>query len=106
MIFKQYGLVVAVFLAMPAYAQWTPELYKSEYESCVPECDKNNPAAHDKCVSYCRCVTDSMQSTFPDHGRMLSDFEKKVPASFAALQGMANACNHKSFGADTPRKLK
>ena len=99
MTLKRYALAAIVFLAMPAYAQWAPEVYKSEFEACVPPCDKNNPTSHDKCTGYCSCVMDALQTQFPDHDKINSDYENKVPASMAAIQTIANTCNQKYFGA-------
>lgn len=98
MTFKRYALL-AVLLATPAYADWAPDVYNSEYAACVPPCDTNNPASHDKCVSYCHCVMDSLQTQFPDHEQINSDYANKVPASMAAIQTIANTCNQKFFGA-------
>jgi hypothetical protein len=98
MTFKRYALL-AVLLATPAYADWAPDVYNAEYDACVPPCDNNNPASHDKCVSYCHCVMDSLQSQFPDHEQINSDYANKVPASMAAIQTIANTCNQKFFGA-------
>jgi len=98
MTFKRYALL-AIFLATPAYAQWAPQVYQAEYAACVPPCDKNNPTSHDKCVQYCTCVMDSLQTRFPDHAQINNDYANKVPASMTAIQTIANTCNQKFFGA-------
>jgi len=101
---KRYALA-AIFLCSPAFAQWPAQEYKAEYDSCVPSCDKNNPTRHDKCVSYCHCVMDSLQSKFPDHRQIERDFTAKVPATITEVQGVANTCNRRTFGGDA-RPLK
>jgi hypothetical protein len=98
MTFKRYALF-SFLLATPAYAQWDQQVYNAEYEACVPPCDTNNPSGHDKCVSYCHCVMDSLQTQFPNHDQINSDYANKVPASMAAIQTIANTCNQKFFGA-------
>ena len=98
MTFKRYALL-AVLLATPAYAQWEPQVYTQEYEACVPPCDTNNASSHDKCVSYCHCVMDSLQTQFPNHDQINADYANKVPATMTAIQDIANACNQKFFGA-------
>ena len=98
MTFRRYALAVMVFAA-PAHAQWAPQAATSEYEACVPSCDKNNPTGHDKCVAYCHCVIDAMQTRFPDHAQINSDYANKVEASMTAIQTIANTCNQKFFGA-------
>ena len=103
MTFKRYAqlvLFLAPFLAAPAYAQWAPQVYTTEYEACVPPCDKNNPTSHGQCVSYCHCVMDAMQSQFPDHDALeRAATQEKRPDSIASLQKIANTCNQKAFGA-------
>ncbi len=97
MSFKPYVLA-AIFLCTPAFAQWSPQVYNSEYQSCIQSCDKNNPTAHEKCVSYCRCVMDTMQTQYPDHDQIDRDFRARIPATMTAVQGIANTCNRRSFG--------
>jgi len=103
MTFKRYAqpaLFLALFLAAPAYAQWAPQVYSTEYEACVPPCDQNNPSSHDKCTAYCKCVMDQMQSQFPDHDALEREAtQEKRPDRIASLQTIANGCNQKSFGA-------
>lgn len=104
MTFKRYAhlryALLALFLAAPAYAQWAPQVYTTEFEACVPPCDQNNPTSHDKCTAYCHCVMDQMQSQFPDHDALEREAtQEKRPDRIASLQTIANACNQKSFGA-------
>ena len=105
MFLKRYTLA-AVLIATPVHAQWEPQAYKADYEGCVPACDKNNTGAHDKCVGYCRCVMDSLQTQFPDHAQMQKDYGAKLPAAMTAVQNIANTCNRRFFGSDTPRKIQ
>lgn len=97
MTFWRYALA-AIFLAMPAYADWSPQEYTAEFNACVPACLKNNSSSQDKCESYCHCVMDSLQSQFPDHAQLNRDYANKVPASMTALQTSADTCNRKFFG--------
>ena len=99
MTFKRYAVLVFL-LATPAYAQWEPQVYNSEYEACVPPCGTSNPTGHDKCEAYCHCVMDSLQTKFPDHAQINNDYANKVEASMAAIQSIANACNQRTFGGD------
>ena len=97
--------LLAMLLAGSAQAEWAKQVYSAEYESCLPPCDKNSPKEHDKCVSYCTCVTDSMQAQFADHDRLAREaFQKKMPERIARLQRIVNSCNHK-FWRTAARKL-
>jgi len=103
MTFTRYAhrtLVLALFLTAPAYAQWAPQVYTTEFEACVPPCDSNNPTSHDKCVAYCHCVMDAMQSQFPDHDALEREAtQEKRSDRIASLQAIANTCNQQAFGA-------
>jgi hypothetical protein len=100
-----YALLMAL-LAVPAHAEWAKKDYATEYDNCTPACYKNNPKAHDKCDSYCHCVTDGMQTQFSDHDQLMRDtVQQKMPDRIAALQRIANRCNQQIWG-NPARKLK
>lgn len=85
---------MALSLAGPTHAGWAQKDYAHEFESCVAGCDKSNPREHEKCVSYCGCVTDEMQVQFSDYDQFVRDtFERKRPDRVASLQKAANRCN-------------
>jgi hypothetical protein len=102
---KSYALL-ALLLVIPAHAEWTQRDYASEYDGCLPACDKNNPREHDRCVSYCRCVTDGAQTRFSDHNQFVRDIiQRKLPDQVAPLQKIANRCNQQIWK-NPARKLK
>ena len=99
-------VLMALLAAYPAQAEWAQKDYASEYDACVPNCDKNNPREHEKCVSYCGCVTDQMQAQYLDHNQLVQDaVQQKLSGSIARLQRIADHCNHQTWG-NPARKLK
>ena len=100
------GILLAILLLSPVHAEWARKDYASEYENCVPPCQKNNPRDQDKCLGYCRCVTDDMQTQFADHDLLMREvLEQKLPDRIAGLQKIANTCNKQVWG-NPARKLK
>lgn len=98
--------LLAFLLAIPVHAEWAKKDYTSEYEQCTPACYKNNPKTHDKCDSYCRCVTDERQALFPDHDQLVRDAAKQTPPNrIVALQKIANSCNQRIWG-NSAKKLR
>lgn len=96
--------VLAVLLAGAAQAEWAQKDYSAEYDACLPPCDQNHPKEHDKCVSYCTCVTDRMQIQFSDHNQMtLQVIQQKKRDQIASLQKIANSCNLKQWGSAAHR---
>ena len=99
-------MLLAILLTGSAHAEWAPKDYASEYDGCLPRCDKNNPHDHDKCVAYCRCVTDGMQAQFADRDRLMREvIEQKMADRIARLQKLANGCNQRIWG-NPARRLK
>ena len=99
-------VLLPIFLAGPAHAEWTQRDYASEYDGCLSHCDKNNPHDHAKCIAYCRCVTDGVQSGFASHDQLAREvIEQKLPDRIAILQKLANRCNQQIWG-NPARKLK
>ena len=98
--------LLTVCLIVPVQAEWAKKDYASEYDQCTPACYKNNPKAHDKCDSYCRCVTDDMQTQFSDHDQMIRDVvQDKNADRIASLQKIASGCNQQIWG-NPAKKLK
>jgi len=98
--------LLALLAANPVHAEWARQEYASEYESCLPSCDKNNPREHHQCVSYCRCVTDRMQAEFSSHQQLVREVtQQKLPERAARLQRLADHCNHEVWKS-AARKLK
>ena len=103
---KKVACVLLTVLALPAHAEWAKKDYAAEYDQCTPACYKNNPKQHDKCDSYCHCITDDMQAQFSDHDQLIRNVaQEKLPTSIAALQKIANGCNRQIWG-NPARKLK
>jgi len=99
-------LLLPIWLAGPAQAGWTQKDYASEYDGCLSGCDKNNPQEHEKCVKYCRCLTEGMQTQFPNHDELVRQpAHGKLPERVAGLQRLADHCNHQIWG-NPARKLK
>jgi hypothetical protein len=105
MTIKRFALAAILFCTPALAQQWAPAEYNSEYEACVPACDKNNPTAHSGCQNYCHCVMDMLQSQFPNHAQINADFEAKKPETMSSVQNIANTCNRKFFGGDA-RKVQ
>ena len=100
-----YALLM-VLLVGPARAEWAQKDYATEYDQCTPACYKNNPKQHDKCDTYCHCVTDDMQTRFSDHDQLVHDVvQDQNPDRIAALQKIANGCNQQIWG-NPAKKLK
>src|SRR5579871_5219776 len=100
-----FGLV-AILLAGSAQAEWTKTDYAREYDNCLAACDKSNPREHDKCVSYCGCVTDGMEAQFSDRDRLTREaVQQKMPERIRSLQRLADHCNHQIWR-NPARKLK
>jgi hypothetical protein len=98
--------LLGLLLVIPARAEWKQTDNAREYEACIPECEKNSPREHDRCVNYCRCVTDRMQTQFPDRDRFLREVvEQKLPAPTADLQKIVNRCNQQIWK-NPARRLK
>jgi hypothetical protein len=98
--------LLALLLAAPAGAEWTKKTYATDYDQCTPACYKNNPKAHDKCDNYCHCVTNDIQTRFPDHDQFVREVvEQKKMDHLTALQKIANGCNRQIWGSPA-RKLK
>jgi len=94
---KRYA-VMAILLATPAHAAWTPQQYSAEYQACIPPCEKNTND-HANCENYCHCVMDGLQTEFPNHDQLVRDvIQQKLPNSVAAMQRIVDACNGKFFG--------
>ena len=99
------ALPILLFAAV-VHAEWAKQDYAREYDLCTPACYKNNPKQHDKCDSYCHCVTDDMQAQFSDHDRLMKDVvQERLPERIAGLQKIASRCNHQIWG-NPARKLK
>ena len=91
-------MLLAIIVAGAAQAEWAKKDYSAEYGACLPPCDKNHPNEHDKCVSYCTCVTDGMQTQFADHDQMTRQVnQQKLRDPIARLQKIANSCNLKHW---------
>ena len=99
-----YALLMLA-LTVPAYAEWAKRDYDLEYDQCTPACYKNNPKEHDKCATYCHCVTDDLQRQFSDHALLQDVLEQKKPDRITGLQKIANSCNQRIWG-NPARKLK
>jgi hypothetical protein len=96
--------MLAVLLTGAAQAEWAKKDYSAEYDACLPPCDQNHPKEHDKCLSYCTCVTDHMQTLFADHDRMTQQvIQQKTRDAIASLQKIANSCNLKHWGSAAHR---
>ena len=99
-------MLLPILLAGPAQAGWAQKDYISEYDGCLPSCDKTNPQEHDRCVSYCRCVIDGMQAQFGDHDQLMREVtEQKLADRIARLQKLTNSCNQQLWR-NPARKLK
>ncbi|WP_298256397.1 hypothetical protein [Bradyrhizobium sp.] len=97
-------VLLAVLLAGAAQAEWAKKDYSAEYDVCLPPCDHNHPKEHDKCVSYCACVTDGMQTHFTNHDQMTREVvQRKIRDQIASLQKIANSCNLKHWGSAAHR---
>lgn len=104
--FVHCALLAIWLCSSTAQAEWAKKDYSSEYDNCLPPCDKNNPKEHEMCVKYCGCVTDGMQGQFADHNQMTREVMlQKMPERIASLQKIANGCNHKYWG-NPAQKLK
>jgi hypothetical protein len=91
--------MTAMAVADAAQAEWAAKDYSAEYNACLPSCDNNHANEHDRCVSYCKCVTDGMQALFADHEQMTRQVTRqKNNDRTASLQRMADSCNHKQWG--------
>jgi len=98
--------LLPILLASPAHAEWTQQDYAREYDGCLSRCDKNNPQDHAKCIAYCHCVTNRVESGFANHGQLAREvIERKLPERIATLQKLANRCNQQIWG-NPARKLK
>jgi 2-keto-4-pentenoate hydratase len=99
-------VLLAFLLAAPGRAEWTKADMVREYEACLPACDITNPRDHDKCVSYCHCVTDAVEGRFSSHQQLIREVvEQKLREPLAALQKITNRCNRQIFG-NPARKIR
>ena len=97
-------MLLAMVLAGAVRAEWPKKDYAAEYDACLSPCSRNHPKEHDKCVSYCTCVTDGMQARFADHGRLTRQvIGQKMREEIASLQKIANSCNLKLWGSAAQR---
>jgi hypothetical protein len=97
---------LSLLLVRPVCAEWTKSDLTREYEACLSACDNANPRDHDKCVSYCRCVTEAVQARFSSHPQLIRDVvEQKLRDPVAALQKVTSRCNQHIFG-NPARKLR
>ena len=96
--------LAAILLAGCAQAKWAKRDYSAEYDACLPSCEQNHPKEHDKCVSYCTCVTNAMQTQFSDHDQMTREvIRQRTHDQIASLQKIANSCNLKQWGSASHR---
>ena len=94
-----HSTLLTLLLAGAAQAEWTKKDYSTEYDSCLSSCDRNHPKEHDKCGSYCTCVTDGLQARFADRDQITRQvIQQKMPDRIASLQKIANSCNQKQWG--------
>lgn len=97
-------ILLATLLAGAVQAEWAKKDYSAEYDACLPPCDQNHPKEHEKCVSYCTCVTDGMQAHFANHDQMTREvIQQKMRDRIASLQKIANACNLTCWGSASHR---
>jgi hypothetical protein len=45
------------------------------------------------------CVMDSLQTQFPNHDQINTDYANTLPTTMTAIQNIANTCNQKFFSA-------